>query len=251
MAEDKKWLFINKTGSFWGGDCVVDVENFVRGENPEKPNQGQVSWRAKFKEKPQFDQRPKSQPGGLFAPKFVCNGFASCDQEDYKYFAAAGREFRDGGPWRMNKWALSTSCSIEPVGRGQQFGPFEVHVFANGTALCDYDKEPKEDGTQAWKKNVHEFVEQLCYQIVQVNTGAVIASWAVPGDFEAVDKLVQQNPVFELTLVGGWMNKKPVVKTAHGWDPLLALLIAYLIAYEYSPGEIKSDLKSDFPHAPW
>ena len=40
--ETKKWQFVNKTGSIWGGDAVIDIENFVRGGNPDKPKQGEV-----------------------------------------------------------------------------------------------------------------------------------------------------------------------------------------------------------------
>mmetsp|Transcript_38735 Transcript_38735/g.124174 ORF Transcript_38735/g.124174 Transcript_38735/m.124174 type:complete len:141 (+) Transcript_38735:59-481(+) len=55
-----KWFFVNKTGSFWGGGaCTVDMENFVRGGNPDKPKQGQVLWSATFDESPTFDQRLK------------------------------------------------------------------------------------------------------------------------------------------------------------------------------------------------
>ena len=53
------WFFINKksTGSFFGsGNCIVELENFKTGSNPEKPKKGEVLWTAKFNQTPRFDQ---------------------------------------------------------------------------------------------------------------------------------------------------------------------------------------------------
>jgi hypothetical protein len=51
-------------------------------------------------------------------------------------------------------------------------------------------------------------------------------------------------------LAGGWFSMRPVIATQPNWDPTLALIIAYLCAYEYGPKAIKSDLNSDFPDNP-
>ena len=40
---------------------------------------------------------------------------------------------------------------------------------------------------------------------------------------------------------------RPVIATQPNWDPTLALIIAYLCAYEYGPKAIKSDLNTKFP----
>ena len=34
--DTKKWQFVNKSGSMFGGDAIIDIENFVRGGNPDK-----------------------------------------------------------------------------------------------------------------------------------------------------------------------------------------------------------------------
>jgi hypothetical protein len=54
-AEENRWLFLNKSGSKWGGMCKIALENFVR-TNPEKPKQGQVLWEADFVDSPFFQQ---------------------------------------------------------------------------------------------------------------------------------------------------------------------------------------------------
>merc|ERR1711916_180201 len=227
--DQARWFFVNKTGTFWGGDAIVEIENFVRGNNEEKPNQGEILWTAKFNDKPQFQQhlKEKSSPFSMFVPSFLSKGgVQDAEPEDRVYFEKAGYRFRDGGPWAIIKWSLETSAEILPGKRGQVYGAegFELKVFARGTAICDYDKEV-DDGRTTWKKNIKEFVDMLCFQIVQKSTGETIATWTVPGDLEAASDVVQKNPVFDLEMVGGWLSKKPVIRTAENWDPVFALAV--------------------------
>ena len=88
------------------------------------------------------------------------------------------------------------------------------------------------------------------------NSGNVVAMWSVPGDLQpggngATGDLVHvENALFSMDINGGWFSSRPVIKTMPNWDPLFALLISYLCAFEYSPNAIKSDLNSDFPSDP-
>jgi len=95
-----------------------------------------------------------------------------------------------------------------------------------------------------------EFVDHLCFQVVQKSTGQEIATWAVPGDLVGGEMVSQSNPLFDMEMRGGWFSSKPLIKTKMNWDPLFGLMIGYLCAFEYSPKEIKSDLNSDFPSDP-
>lgn len=256
--KEQRWFFVNKTGSMWSGDAIIEIENFVRGGNPEKPKQGEVSWVCNFDSTPHFRKQYKS-PSSDFS-RFVAsfsNGLVDFDGEepgDEIYFHAAGRDFRDGGHRRVMKWSLETSVTIAPAGaRGAAFAPgFQLHVFARGTSICDYDWEKGEDGKPGhWSRREKEFVDQLCFQLVQTNTNTTIAMWAVPGELESGDKLVSMtNALFSMDLRGGWFSTKPLVNTSAGWDPLFALMVAYLCAFEYSPKAIKKDLDSDFPSNP-
>ena len=58
------------------------------------------------------------------------------------------------------------------------------------------------------------------------------------------------NAIFHMDINGGWFSSKPTIKTTSGWDPLFALMIGYLCAFEYSPKAIKHDLNSNFPENP-
>ena len=260
--KEKRWFFVNKTGSMWGGDAIIEIENFVRGGNAEKPKQGEVSWVCDFNSSPTFQKQhmpPERDRSGFsrFIASFS-NGLVDFDggQEpaDEIYFRAAGPGFQDGGYRRVMKWSLETAATIAPAGaRGAAFAPgFQLHVFARGTSICDYDWEPPKAGERGkWSRREKEFVDQLCFQLVQTNTNATIAMWAVPGDLESGAKLVSMtNALFSMDLRGGWFSTKPLVNTSAGWDPLFALMVAYLCAFEYSPKAIKKDLDSDFPSNP-
>ena len=54
-AEENRWLFLNKTGSTFGGNCKIAIENFIR-ENPDDPKLGQILWEADFIDSPYFQQ---------------------------------------------------------------------------------------------------------------------------------------------------------------------------------------------------
>ena len=62
------------------------------------------------------------------------------------------------------------------------------------------------------------------------------------------------NALFNMNIKGGWFSSKPTINTTAGWDPLFALMVGYLCAFEFSPKAIKSALKSDpsnrFPENP-
>ena len=44
-VEENRWLFLNKSGSTFGGDCVIAIENFVRVKE-DKPKEGEILWKA-------------------------------------------------------------------------------------------------------------------------------------------------------------------------------------------------------------
>lgn len=81
--EMNRWLFLNKSGSKWGGKCKITVENFVR-EDPEKPKQGQILWEAHFVDTPFFQvsasshgkpvgRSPTYVPPIFPPPSFLCH----------------------------------------------------------------------------------------------------------------------------------------------------------------------------------
>lgn len=55
-VEEARWLFVNKSGSIFKREARIDIENYIRGGNPEKPKQGQLLFSAGFDDKPRFTQ---------------------------------------------------------------------------------------------------------------------------------------------------------------------------------------------------
>ena len=109
--KEKKWQFINKTGSLWSGNAVIEIENFVRGGNPEKPNQGEP-WRCNFDSSPEFRAgTSRRRPASRYVASFT-NGAVDFDGEepgDEVYFERGAAGFNDGGNRRVMKWSLETS----------------------------------------------------------------------------------------------------------------------------------------------
>ena len=156
----------------WGGDAVIEIENFVRGGKPEKRNQGEISYRCAFDSSPNFQKHFKA-PSSEFSRfvAFFSNGqvdFAGEEPEDAIYFERAGSPWgmNDGGNRRVMKWKMETSATIQPMGgRGVAFGDLLLHVFARGTSVADYDYHPpcEEDPSGHWSKQEKEYVDQLCW----------------------------------------------------------------------------------------
>ena len=159
------------------------------------------------------------------------------------------------------KWSFEHRAIITPGGaRGAQHGAegFLLRVFARGTSICEYRMMPQVDPEYTeinFRPLETIFVDNLCFQVVQRNSGKKIAMWAVPGDLQVGDNLVSvTNALFTMQLRGGWFSTKPLVNTAAGVDPLFALMTAHLCAFEYSPNAIKDCLAHnrdmDFPDDP-
>jgi hypothetical protein len=256
--DTKKWYFVNKTGS--GNSCIVELENFSRGGNEAKPEQGQILWSCSFDDSPQFQKQYKSATNTYtrFASNFGQQFMGQEDQNDEKYFQSSFG-MNDGGYRRTMKWQLNTAAKIIPGIRGVQFGEqgFQLQVYARGTSIADYDQQRNEEtGEQYYSKQEAEFVDQLCFQLVQTNTQSVVATWEQPGDFNYSgnpdpDKEMS-NQIFQMKMRGGWTSsKKPLVTTTEGWDSTFGLMVAFLCAYEFSPNEIKNDLDTNFPDSPF
>ena len=61
---------------------MLEIENFVRGGNPEEPNQGEITWRCNFLS-PEFKKHQKSKSSGSsrFVASFT-NGAIDFDGEE-------------------------------------------------------------------------------------------------------------------------------------------------------------------------
>ena len=96
-------------------------------------------------------------------------------------------------------------------------------------------------------------MDQVCFQLTQASAGTVIAQWEIEGDSPWLSQSstrTSSNALFDMTVAGGWVSNKPTLTTKENWDPTLALAVAHLVAYEFSPNGLKKDLNSNFPSNP-
>ena len=129
----KKWFLIYKTGSLWGGDCVVTLENFERGGNPEKPQEGKVKWTANFDGSPDFEQVWKTGQNdddvAKLRPKMILSSEfqdeAPVSDEEYYVAFRKSQKGTEGGVngsivyrHRVCKWCFNTKCKLQTPGGG-------------------------------------------------------------------------------------------------------------------------------------
>ena len=273
----KKWFFVNKTGTFWGGDCVVDIENFTRGTDPKNPKQGQVLCRAAFDGTPDFKKVWKNDGTDSAAELereirsdfVVPSQFAGPPEApDSEYLAEFLKKVNSAERLvrrhRVLKWCFSTSCVLTTPTEHRSgtcgVGGLALRVFARGTTAAEYrssDYDPVDDlGGAHWEYSKTEFVDHICFQLEDAKENEVLATWCVTGAFRGWEHSADrehESPLFSLKLKGGVASGTPVAKveTREGWDPALALTVAYLCAYEYCPAEIKRDLNLLMPRDPF
>jgi hypothetical protein len=279
-GDDRKrlWMLINKTGPLNGYSgsltwklgaaqeaqpCRVHLENFVRGGNPANKDQGEVLWAATFNPLQLEGDELYIERGQEPADEVYFNGS--------KHAMVRSKPDPDKGhPRRVRKWALRATVAVEPGTRGNGVAAgFTLSVIARGTSICSYDTPIQNRNrhhdphggcfANKWELATDSFVDTLAFQLVQVDSGEVVAAWDIPGDAPvpgtspatrsppppAAD-LALRNALFSMQMRGGWASPspKPLLTTAPGWDPCLALLVAELVAYELSPGAIKAALWS-------
>jgi hypothetical protein len=246
--EERKWFFINKTGSIFGGVCEIHLENFIRGKIPDAPEKGEVLWKATFDSTPRFERHYKSPQSNDFFG--WSSGFGDVDGEDFDddYYFDGFSSMKSTR--RIMKWKMTTTALISPGTRGEKYNneKFQIEVFARGTAIAFYEQEINEQGEIRWDKDTRESVDKICVRILR--GGKPLVAWGVEGE-RANSDFSLANDIFKMRLNGGWVSINPIIDTSPDWDPTLALIIAYMCAYEFSPSEIKNDFKPNFPSDPY
>merc|ERR1719491_803215 len=271
---NERWLFLNKSGSKWGGDVTIEVENFVRGEDPADEDKGMVLWRSDFRDDPQFQQQLRNVNQSMAT--FAFTGFvdAMFDRPHFNdgYYVSHGSGWdRDYRTTLYINWNMRSEASLtSKIRRGFGF-PVKLVVYAQGTAVARYFEveepifEDRDGGERvqvssrrSWERHEREYVDFVQFAVCDVASGRPVVD------------LVSQQPVvftvhgdstdwtnnystklFDVQQSGGWLTKEPpTVTTKAGVDPAMALLIAHLCTKEFSTNQIKSNFHPNFPHSP-
>ena len=277
--ESNRWLFLNKTGSTFGGDCTIALENFIR-EKEDKPKEGQILWEASFVDTPYFQQyiRNPEQAGFEFMMnEMFDNGFGgfmgrgNCWHDD-NHFNNQGGWDRDYVCTLVINWTLNTHATLRSETRPGYGCDLKLGVFACGTAVARYfeveepirDEEGNVTGyRRRWEHHTQEFVDQVQFTLVTGNAGPGWAAgqmlalpdgspavWSLPGNASDWTNNYA-TPYFTVQQSGGWFSKDPKrIITPPCLDPALCLLIGHLATSEYSSAGIKEALHPDFPYDP-
>ena len=227
FVDDKqRWLFLNKDGKGRGDKAYIDLENYVR-QDPENPKKGEVLWRAKYDESPDFKQEYESDS-------------SSDDFSDFGF-----------NPSRRKlemKWKLETKATIKSVKYpGQEF---KVKVKAKGkaTRIVRISRNT-ETGEMETTYHDHEVVKRVSYKVK--TNGDTIDKFKLRG-LSSGGELKWKCGAFDANLEGGfWSNNPHEVFSKLGIDPGFALLMAHLCATEFAPDEIKKDLQPDWGALEW
>eukprot|EP00520_Triparma_pacifica_P006987 CAMPEP_0118672374 /NCGR_PEP_ID=MMETSP0785-20121206/22506_1 /TAXON_ID=91992 /ORGANISM="Bolidomonas pacifica, Strain CCMP 1866" /LENGTH=474 /DNA_ID=CAMNT_0006567331 /DNA_START=939 /DNA_END=2360 /DNA_ORIENTATION=- len=253
--EEHRYMWMNKEGDWWSGQARIDIENFhlkTDGEpnNPDDEKRGQVLWRSKFTDTPQFQQHLSWSKGCHERFLGFFDGYES-DEDDYYYDQVSPNSSRLFNKFLI-KFSCHTSVKIAPgkTNKGVNFRPgldLTLRVFSKGTAVRkvtrhwvqERDPETNEVTGGHWNYNCHdrEFVDWIEYKLVKDDI--CIAVWRCQG---MEGRSSWDCPIFSATKDGD-LN----VQTKEGWDPLLGLMLAHLCATEYSPDNVKSDFSPDWP----
>ena len=282
---DNSWFFLNKSGDR-GGKVCVELENFVRGKDPNNAKRGQLLWRADFTERPHFWQnvREPGSPAGDF-PFALPHMIQWGGEADLGYTRLVKARRRTGGRYPQLKKTLicnfhmithatlasdgsEIACSGVPILPRKAFGrDVCLRVQAFGTAVAKYYlqryRHERDNGrsyyTYHMEMDMTEHVELTEFALLDRNdlsmNTAVVSDTGEPVVFVFCGDITDNTanyecPLFTVVQNGGfWSNYPPCVTTKPGCDPALAILIAHLMLKEYSTKEIKNDFRPLFPDA--
>lgn len=270
--KDNIWLWFNKSNIKGSKtrEVQIDLENFQRPQNGNK-NQGKILYSAVFTESPNFQifQRFANQGHGAFfgffksSPPDPEDNFFVNHQTHVGHLQQARMRpdfHRMHDRCIVSKWNFTSKVTLKDgnSGRGEAYFYGQqpvVEVFSKGTVVTSYyetkhvDKETNRVSYNTQKCET-EFVDIVEFRMSVNNL--LIAEWNIQGDsYQYGEKDVEMdNPLFHLRIDGGWFARSTfTISTKPGIaiDSALALLLAHVVATEFSVAEIKHDLKVPTP----
>jgi hypothetical protein len=259
--DDKKWLFINKANNVnvEGFDSCIDIENFRRlnttSEDKAIREKGEVLWRCAFARYPVINQQVveswnrhnpwnrmeifHSNTGSIFSPPQNGSGY-------YDSFDHSNRESIIAR-CRVLFSYVSNIILIPMKGRDQSYSRLQMQVYVCGCGIKTRKEVWKEvDGRRERHEETdeREIIDQIQYRVL-TQSGDVIDQWMNNGDDPNNTKVtVWSSKCFQVTKTSKVFSKDSYeINTLPGTDPVLALLLGFLSAYQYSPDVIRSDVK--------
>ena len=279
-GKPKRWLFLNKSGSKWGGDCKIALENYIR-INTEKPKEGQILWEVDFHDDPYFQQYLR--PSGDRARLHSCLGelFGGFCQtrvyDDDHYFSYGGGWGRGYEMTLIINWTMQSQAKLSSPNRPGYGVDLRLGVAAKGTAVARYWQERIEDYRSdsegrrihvghhyEWRHTEREYVDCVQFALTTACAGEGYAAgqvvgmpdgtpaiWAVDGDSSDY-QCNYHSPFFSVTQPDAKLiESDPMrIETHACLDPAFCMLLGHLCTSEFSARAIKKAFNPDFPHNP-
>lgn len=241
---NNRWLFLNRAGKgFFDPTAYIDLENYTR-IDPNDKKKGQVLWKLKYNEKPSF------QMGMSLGADSEDDGDGNPAVSGMLGMFNTMMNMGDNRFYSM-KWRTFSEAKIRSV--KVPGGEFAVKIKAKGYVTRQVTITYSTDDKGVRHRNVRvddkEYVTKISYKIKGADGATIERFELFPG--AGNEELVWECGAFRATLRGGWISNYPhEVVTKPGIDPGFALLFAHVCVTEFSPDEIKKDLKPNWNVCP-
>mmetsp|Transcript_4504 Transcript_4504/g.6079 ORF Transcript_4504/g.6079 Transcript_4504/m.6079 type:complete len:289 (+) Transcript_4504:142-1008(+) len=230
---DKKnrWLFLNKVGKRFSSEAKVQLENYIRGTNPEEKKEGQILWSVKYDENPEYKQEYDSDSSN------------DSDMSMTRFLDIFGGNQRHTV---VLKWKMESKAKFIPGILGG--ANYTIKVKAKGTAEREvyYNRDMDGNRERQYKDDVE--VKKITCKVYD-EAGNVLDKFKCMGKSlnHGGSNLKWDCAAFKSECTGSWGSREALtVHTKPGADPSMALLMAHLVATEFSPSEILADFSPNF-----
>lgn len=256
IEPEKRWLFMNQTTSK-AGESVYELENYVR-EDPAFPKRGEILWRCKYDEHPQFVFAAIHENGSCeFQSKEDC---AYGGRPVYSHGGELRKDFLVASKYRMETDAICTSVKVQGF-------EYKASVSSRGWLLkeCKYWKERVEHRDKDGKvvRVTHEERHSTTYnqKVVKISYKIFAKDGSLLDEFDLnngsdVHYDHSRNTISSKVFDASFEKVKTFlcfstithkIQTKEGVDPGFCLIFGHICCTEFGPQEIENDLCSSRP----
>jgi len=175
------------------------------------------------------------------------------NEDDSMYFdmAKSRREYVSTGSERLVRWKVETEVRIDVGTRTKNSicgdAPMRLRVFSTGAAVAGryyHDVKKGQKTTRKTESRFMQFVDFVDFGLETID-GEAVAEWRFPGDCHSWSGRVFDTDVFRVIFRAD--TKAGVdrqVLTKEGYDPTLALILAYFTCDVFHPSGIRKKYRA-------
>jgi len=235
MNKEKKWLLMDKEGSLFSNPTYV-LENFVRGKNPDKKNEGECLCSAKLEVTEAktygFETHEDSDSSEDDSGEWVEESETRVDKMKWRQ-AIKVKFYRDRA-----RTDMIAEVKVKAKGKAKKTTKTTMETVSN----TDADGNTTTQEVERISVNIEKKVTKVKYTIHEMKgEEKEMPPIKLKGKPNGkAGKLEWESPVFkaEIDPKGGFASDQIEVHTS--WkNPALGMLMGYIIAKDISPDDIK------------